>query len=754
MSYENNSRSSACAEDFGVDVGVSGETNSVSLQSALNFGGHVTLTRPGAYAVASDDFVVPDNTVFFQGPGVTFTVGGVERVLESLRPHTVYGPLGTSVDVVVFGATPAGIAAAVAAARLNEKVLLISQSSRIGGVMGWGINNTDVLSAVTPDVVVGFGREVLARIAANETSEKVFQRFIRRGAVTRPSWCERAFAEIVAAEKNITVFYNTELDSVAMNGTVIEAVNLTGECLQRHVPARVFIDASYTGDLIAAAGCTVSIGRESSATYSEAQAGILSSVAWTGSATVDPYVTAGNASSGLLPGMDSSAAGTVGAGDGRVMPAVFRLFVTTNASVRIPFPAPDMSTYDALNYELLGRAMASAPTSFNQVSELFTLYDLSNGYYDLNSSGAVSTNYMGDESKEYITATPARRAVIRENAKQWILGLIYWIRSSGDVRIPAALITEFADYGLVSNELVASGGFSPELYIREGRRLVGDFVFDQNDISLTNGFTDPIAYGYYDLDSHFVRRIVVAGVAKLEGALLTALTTSQIGYPIPYRVLLPKEAECTNLLSPTCPSVSRVAWCSIRMEPVMLALGQAAGIAAHMARMEDCNVQDINTTRLLSQQDIDRARDAIVLNSDGTYAQGTVTQTGSWATTTSRFGYLGASALSDGNTSKGSLSVKFAPDIWNTGAYQVMFKYPPAATSGRANNVPVYVVHADGTATRTVNQLYPGGQGGEWESLGVFTFLKGQPSANYVTVDNTGTSDFVVASAVKWKPVL
>jgi len=680
-------------------------------------------------------------------------------------------------DVVVLGATPAGVAAAVAAARLGRRVLLVSDSERLGGVMGWGITNTDVNVGVSPDAIVGFAREFLKSIGERETnSSKDWQRFVRSGALARPSWFSRAFRSVVAAEPNITVLYRATLESVSKTGTRIRSVSLRSATDRIVADARVYIDATYTGDLVAAAGCTVSIGREANATYTETVAGIRPASAWVNSVAVDPYVTPGNAASGLLFGVDSDAVGATGAADGRVMGFCYRLLVTTTAGNRTAFPAPDLSGYSAANYELLARAMAAdtalGGTNYNTVAKLFQLYSLgSGGYSDVNNRGSVpaSSNWLSTECKEYITATETRRAEIRENARQWLLGLFHWIANSGDSRIQSGLVADLATYGLSNEELRAYGGFSPEFYVREGRRLVGDLVMSETALSLNNGYIDPIALCYYDIDSHRVRTVVSGGYAVPEGSQLSALTTSQLGAPIPYRALLPKAAECTNLLSPTAPSVSRVVWCSIRMEPILMAMGQAAGIAAAEIVENDVDAASVSYTRLARIQDIFRVWDGIVLSTDGLYGQGTLTVTGTWATVTTasascRLGLLGAPNLGYTTSSyrtaaAGANKLKFQPLLYTSGAYRVLFKYAPDS-SGMANNATVNIVCEDaGSATaqatfvRSVNQLYPGGQGGEWEDLGVYVFRAkgaGAVSDDYVEIDATGASGTVSAVAVKW----
>lgn len=670
---------------------------------------------------------------------------------------------GDANAVIVYGATPGGIAAAVAAARQNKRVFLLSESNRLGGMQGWGITQTDFEVNSTAGTVSGMPKEFWGGIGRRETlGSQVFQRYHRNSAPGFPSWFTRAFDEMVAKERNITVAYNCHTPTVIKGGTDIVSLTVVNANGGRSTyTGGAFIDASYTGDLIAAAGCTVAIGRESTALYSEALAGITSPGTYA-SGLVDPYVTAGVPGSGLLPWLDGTI-GTIGAGDGRVMTWTYRLFVTTVSADRIPFPDPDMARYNAAvaagNFEILARAMAAASGSFDTMAEIFNMYPnvLATGYYDMNGKVGLTTNYPNHaELLEYVTATHARRLVIRENVKQWILQLLYWIRYSGDARIPGALVTEIATYGLCASELRAYGGGFVELYVREARRLVGDYVMRQSNVALSNGYTDEIGFLMYGFDTPQVRLVADAGVVKQEGSNLTALTTSQLGAKIPYRILLPKVAECTNLLSVCCASVSQVVHRTYRLEPTYMQTGQAAGIAAALKIDQGVSVQSISTARLKKIQDLYETAGATVCCVDPAFG-GEVNPTytpdaAAWASDATRFGFLSTFARTDGNASKGSKSVRFNFIVRETGAYEVFLRYPPQDTSTGPNNVPVTVSHADGTATRVVNMRYPGGDGGMWESLGVFTFRNkggGATSDDYVLVETTGTSGAVVLSACK-----
>ncbi len=668
---------------------------------------------------------------------------------------------GSSNAVVIYGATPGGIAAAIAAARLNRKVILLSESDRIGGMQGWGITQTDVDVATTPFTLTGFPREFYSYVGRRESNAtKTWQRYHRVSAPGRPSWFTRAFNEFVARESNITVVRNFTDIRVNKIGARITSV-ASGTNV---ITGGAFIDASYCGDLAAAAGCTTAIGRESTALYSEALAGILSPAipsSW-GGASISPYVISGNSGSGLLPGVEATP-GTVGAGDGKVMTWNYRLFVTTNAGDRVAFPTPDLTRYTtavaAGAYELLARAMQASSGTLDTMAEVFQLYtnSLVSGCFDLNGRPGVTTNYLNNaELVEYITATESRRAVIRENVKQWVLGLLYWIRFSGDARIPAGLVTDIANYGLSATELQATGGFSPELYVREGRRIVGDYVMTQANVTLANGYTDEIGYLMYGFDTPQVRLVNDAGVTKQDGSQLTALTSSQLGARIPYRVLLPKASEATNLLCVGCPSVSQVVWRTTRLEPTLMQIGQAAGIAAALALDGAINVQSVDTARLKKIQDLQEVADGIVLCTDtGFSSEGTITYTGSWADDATRFGAIGPTGTGKKNGGVTTKVAKFQPLIRETGAYEAFLYYVPQAQGSGPTAVPVVVSHADGTANRTVNMEYPGGAGGR-ESLGIFTFrtkIGGAVSDDYVEVQCTGVSGNVVVSAVKWVKV-
>jgi FAD dependent oxidoreductase len=317
-------------------------------------------------------------------------------------------------------------------------------------------------------------------------------------------------------------------------------------------------------------------------------------------------------------------------------------------------------------------------------------------------------------------------------------------------RVAPPLKASVASYGLCSDEFGTQGGFSPQLYIRESRRLIGDFVMNENHMTLANGFTDEVALGYYTVDTHPVQNVIVNGQVKNEGP---NAFNPPVGYKIPYRVLLPKTTECTNLLVTFCMSASHVAFSSMRVEPVLMALGQAAGIAASLAVHRGTPIQNISIRELKNKQDIYRTVSgrAIVLDVSGDYPNGFVSQTPplSWDYRSSDFGYIGQGYLSDGNRGKGKALV-FVLNIPEPGSYRVCIKYPTGSSidAQRSHNVPVTINHAAGVTYLTLDQKSTG-QGGDWDDLGVYPFDQGWPSPNKIVLTTTGTESFVVVNAVK-----
>lgn len=687
-------------------------------------------------------------------------------------------------DIIVYGANPGGIEAAVAAARLGLRVWLLSETSRLGGIQGWGITQTDVSVGSTPMALNGAPKEFFSEVGRKNTNlAKVWQRYHRNSCAGFPSWFIRGWQERVAREKNINVIFGCVDPVVMKNGTASTTVTVTQNGARRSFIGAAFADASVMGDLARATGITMTIGREALALYGESLAGIKSPAippSWNGQ-SISPYVISGNSGSGLLPNIDA-AIGTIDSGDGKLMAWTRRMLITTNAADQVPFPRPDPARYAALvaggHFEALGRAMQAAPSTLNGLGKLLQIYpnkvvpssSATNIYADLNGRPGVTTNYHNSaELLEYVTAPESRRAVIRENILQWVLSLIEWIKYSGDSRIPAALISGTTTttinsvtcydninlWGLCASELKETGGMTPETYIRTGPRMVGDFVMNQSHVAVTNGFTDEIAFVQYDFDAPQVRLVNDAGTLKQEGSQVTALTSAQYGAPIPYRVLVPKASESTNTLVIYCPSVSEVVLRAIRLEATYMQKGQAAGIALALKVLENTTVQNVDVAKLKKIQNLQELTDGVIVCTDTAFvSEGTVTYSGSWADDATLFGAIGPTRTGKSNGGVTTKTATFAAYIRVSGPHRVRVRYTPQALGSGPTNVTVTQIHADGTTARTINMEYPGGNGGI-EDLGVFVLRSGGGSVTSDTtvISCTGVTGNVVPCAVEYIPI-
>ena len=646
-------------------------------------------------------------------------------------------------DICVYGATPSGIAGALAATKEGCSVLLIEPTDWVGGTVSGGIARTDVDEGVSKAAVVGFADEFFGAIA-RDGYYQTQNNFWVHSYNGEPS-INLAFLKRFLVQHHIHPIVNAKLQSVQVNDRTIVAAAFDRVGV---VEARLFIDASYERDLLAEAGCSYFIGREANAVYGESHNGVrdLNKSASQFPDGISPYVVAGDPASGLLPFVSAASLPSVGSQDGRVEAFCYRLVLTNDKSNKLPIPEP--RDYDPLKYELLGRAIA-AGLKANAMTDLFMLTDLQNqSKFDTNSQGPISLDYVSPECTEYVSASWSRREQILENIKDYTLGLFKWIEA--DARVASSLKRSVASYGFCADEFGTQAGFSPQLYIRESRRLIGDFVMNENHMTLANGFTDEVAFGYYTVDTHPVQNVIAEGQVKNEGP---NTFNPPVGYKIPYRVLLPKTTECTNLLVTFCVSASHVAFSSMRVEPVLMALGQAAGIAASLAVHRGAPIQNISIRELKNKQDIYRTVSgrAIVLDVSGDYPNGFVSQTPplSWDYRSSDFGYIGQGYLSDGNRGKGKALV-FALNIPEPGSYRVCIKYPTGSSidAQRSHNVPVTINHAAGVTYLTLDQKSTG-QGGDWDDLGMYPFDQGWPSPNKIVLTTTGTESFVVVNAVK-----
>lgn len=701
---------------------------------------------------------------------------------------TKFAPYPSTFDVIVVGATEVGVMSAIAAARQGCSVLLVGQNERIGGNIGYGITKQDNVTSMSPEMVRGIAREFFSRCARLNTRDIDFYRWYRIGGPTKPSWTKQVYGEMLAAEKNITVLLSQTLDSVTKSGTKITSLTISG----RKYSGTVIVDATPTGDVPQKAGCTVSIGREGNAAYGETNAGITALSA-TG---IDPYVTPGNPASGVLPGISTRSLGAVDSADPGVMTFGWRLFVTTEASEKLPWPTTQPEGYNAQNYELLARQWGGNQDFYNAtdgsypdvqlqaLARSFQLYPLGGEnvlttwpkYSDLNSRGYLSSTYPNaEECLEYVTATPARRAEIETKARQYLKGLFYFITQSGDARVPANLKTAINTIGLSNLDLIEYGGWNPNFYVREGARIVGDYVMKSSNLDVPDGNgtpVDPIAWFCYDIDAHPVRMLVDGTTAKTEGSLGITLGVSQYGAPVSMKVLFPKVTECTNLLCPGQPSVSRYVYTGLRATTTMVVIGEGAGYVAADAVRYKLDVQNVNAARVKAMQNLSGLTGA-VCGAGPTTAyrmQVTVSEGGTGAAfadvgSQERWGqHLAVPTMVQSVDAGVDRYKRYVPYLNRAGQYRVVHIFPPTqssdiATVKRASNVQITIVHGDGTSIRVENQQYPG-PGGGFDVLGDFYFPYNISNGiagggGYIDINTSGatTDGIVIAGIVALFPV-
>jgi hypothetical protein len=384
-------------------------------------------------------------------------------------------------------------------------------------------------------------------------------------------------------EAGVSVLLNRRLrekDGVQREGAILRSIVLeNGD----RITARIFADASYEGDLMAQSGVSFTWGREGSAQYGEALAGVRSETPLhqflvdlpAGGAAVSPD------------------RGEPGAADRKVQSYNFRLILSHDPSNQAPYPKPER--YDPQHYELLGRLLHAMDLKLGRpqkMGEVLSIGPIPNQKADINNQGAVSTDYIG-KSWEYPNATYQRRDEIRRDHEEYTQGLLYFL--AHDPRVPDSLRKELNEWGPAKDEFTDNGNFPHQIYIREARRMVGEYVMTQKDIQTELTKADAIAMGTYNSDSHNVQRVVNRdGFLRNEGDMQVAVKP----YQIPYRMLLPRKQEAQNLLVPVCFSASHVAYSTLRMEPQYMMIGQAAGVAAALAIQTGRAVQDIDREEL------------------------------------------------------------------------------------------------------------------------------------------------------------
>ncbi|RME95965.1 MAG: FAD-dependent oxidoreductase [Verrucomicrobia bacterium] len=516
-------------------------------------------------------------------------------------------------DVVVYGGTSAGVIAAVQARRMGRSVVLVGPDRHLGGLSSGGLGWTDTGNKA---VIGGLAREFYHRIWRHYQKPEAWrwqrrEEYGNRGQGTpaidgerRTMWifephvAEQVFDGLVR-EHDIPVFRDEWLDrenGVIREGGQIKAIRMLSG---RTFTGRMFIDATYEGDLMAAAGVDYTVGREGRDVYGEKWAGVQTGVLHHRHhfgvlpQPISPYRIPGDPASGLLRHVSPDPPGEKGSGDHRVQAYCFRLCLTDVPENRVPFPRPE--GYDPDEFLLLLRIFEAG------WRETFQKFDpIPNRKTDTNNHGPMSTDYLG-ANYDYPEASYARRREILREHERYQKSLFYFI--ANDPRVPAEVRERMQRWGLARDEFTDNGHWPHQIYVREARRMIGDFVVTEHHLFGRQPTPRPVGMGSYNIDSHNVQRYITPeGHVQNEGDLGVRLPRP---YPIDYGALLPPRRQVHNLLVPVCVSASHVAYGSIRMEPVFMILGQSAATAAALSLEAGCAVQDLPYDRLRQRLEAD-----------------------------------------------------------------------------------------------------------------------------------------------------
>lgn len=668
-------------------------------------------------------------------------------------------------DVIVYGGTSGAVISAVEAAQSGKSVVIVCPDKHLGGLTSGGLGWTDTGNKA---VIGGLARDFYHRVWQVYDQEDAWkwqtkssygnkgQGNVAIDGEQRTQWifephvAEAVFEDYVKQYK-IPVYRDQWLDrqsGVKKNGTSIESITMTSGDV---FIGKIFIDGTYEGDLMAAAGVDFHVGRESTNTYDEkwngVQTGVLHHRHHFGvlPVKISPYKVADDPTSGLLPMISPDPPGEYGEGDHRVQAYCFRLCMTDLPANRIPFPKP--SDYDPANYELLGRVFDAG------WREMFEKFDpIPNHKTDTNNHGPFSSDFIGF-NYDYPEATYERRAEIIEAHRRYQQGLLYFM--ANDPRVPEDVRKQVSKWGLAADEFKDNGNWPHQIYVREARRMIGRYVMTENELLKLRPTPESIGMGSYTIDSHNVQRYVTPeGYVQNEGDI--GVSTSG-----PYQISLggiqPKPEQATNLIVPIAVSSSHIAFGSIRMEPVFMILGQSAGALAVLAIDRQSSVQDVPyevlRNRLVQAGQVleyespssrvlplDKLS-GVVIDDEASEKEG------QWTASTSAGRWIHRGYIHDGNPETKTSTIRFEGKVPSSGNYKVGFAFPPHAN--RATNVKVTVQHADGDSVVVVNQKIESES--PFKTLGVYRFDQAKPAT--VIVSNEGANGYVVADAVQFLAV-
>lgn len=677
---------------------------------------------------------------------------------------------GQTYDVVIYGGTAAAVTAAVQARRMGKTVIIVSPDKHLGGLSAGGLGFTDTGNKA---VIGGLSREFYHRVWQHYDKPEAWnwqkkEEYGGKGQGTpavdgenRTMWifephvAEKVFEDFVK-ENQIPVVRDEWLDrakGVKKDGAkIVSITTLSGKTYA----GKMFIDATYEGDLMAAAGVKYTVGREGQKEYDEKWAGVQTGVLHHGhhfgKMNISPYVVPGDPKSGVLPRISTEPPGEYGQADKKVQAYCFRMCLTDKPENRIPFAKPD--GYDPKQYELLIRVYEKG------WKETFGKFDpIPNHKTDTNNHGPFSTDNIG-MNWDYPDASYERRKEIIKEHETYQKGWLYFICT--DPRVPKDVQAKMNTFGLPKDEFKDNGGWSHQIYVREARRMIGAYVMTENELMKKRPTPDSVGMGSYGIDSHNIQRYITPeGFVQNEGDIGVGLKAP---YEIAYGAITPKRGEADNLLVPVCVSSSHVAYGSIRMEPVFMILGQSAATAAAMAIDANSAVQEVPYEKLKERLQKDgqilhftpakgakAGADGPSTGIEAKTLPGIVVDdseaktTGEWRPSRASSKYIGPSYVA---AKGGDATITFEAKLPKSGRYEVRLAYPPNAN--RAPAVPVEIRHAGGAKQLTINEQNPPPIDGLFVSLGEFEFSAEKPAS--VMVQTKGAEGYVVVDAVQWLP--
>ncbi len=666
-------------------------------------------------------------------PSIVFTLG-----LLITFPAAV---AANQADVIVYGSTPGGFCAAIAAAREGVSVILLEPTDHIGGMNTGGLSFSDSNQTVRSTVMGLFdewhtrvhsdyelrGIKLPYRVSVKDQSHWTYE----------PHVAARVTKQMLD-EASVKVLTKHNLETVKKAGPQITAIVTS----KGTFTAKVYIDATYEGDLMAAAGVDWTIGREGRADYKESLAGKQYPKQMM---NINGFKNTGNP----LPFITATDPRAEKEGDSNVMVYSFRLCLTEKPENRVPFPEP--ANYDPARFEIMRRYIKSG----GNVG--WDLYPLPGDKFDGNNSigGQFSLGLVG-ACNGWSEADQTGRVAIWEAHKQYTLEFYHFLTT--DSAVPEATRNKYAKLGLCKDEFPEYEHFSPALYVREGRRMRGLYVISQKDILEQPEKDDPIIISSFPIDSHDCQRIALEGGGVInEGTIFPVRRTfpkQGYAYQIPYRAILPKSEECTNLLVPVALSCTHVGISSIRVEPTWMILGQSAGVAAALAADVQVSVQDLPypklRERLLSQGQVlelpEVPEDPLAL--PGVIDDANAELVGTWKRSSNFKPHVGSGYVHDDKRADGKSQAIFRFKAPDSGKYTLKMAY--SAHETRAKNVPIFIISGSHEKQIEVDQTLPLPAGELFRSVGSLQLESGVETV--ITISNTGTDGFVIVDAIQFTP--